>query len=55
VPPGPADIAPEIATNLTGLINVTAAGLSLLRRAPRSPVVHVGSGLGFVPYAKVPV
>ena len=54
-PPGPADIAPEIATNLTGLINVTAAALPLLRRAPRSRVVHVGSGLGFVPYAKAPV
>jgi len=54
-PPGPADIAAEIATNLTGLINVTAAALPLLRRAPRSRVVHVGSGLGFVPYAKAPV
>ena len=54
-PPGPTDIAPEIATNLAGLINVTAAGLPLLRRAPRSRVVHLGSGLGFVPYAKTPV
>lgn len=54
-PPGPADVAPEIATNLTGLINVTSAALPLLRRAPRARVVHVGSGLGFVPYAKSPV
>jgi uncharacterized oxidoreductase len=54
-PPGPADVASEIDTNLTGLINVTAAALPLLRRAPRSRVVHVGSGLGFVPYAKAPV
>ena len=54
-PPGPADIAPEIATNLTGLIHVTAAALPLLRQAPRARVVHVGSGLGFVPYAKAPV
>ncbi|GLP75971.1 oxidoreductase [Mycobacterium antarcticum] len=54
-PPGPADIASEIATNFTGLINVTAAALPLLRRAPRSRVVHVGSGLGFVPYASAPV
>ncbi|HYO02154.1 MAG TPA: SDR family NAD(P)-dependent oxidoreductase [Mycobacterium sp.] len=54
-PPGPADIASEIATNFAGLINVTAAALPLLRRAPRSRVVHVGSGLGFVPYAKAPV
>ncbi len=54
-PPGPAEIAPEIATNLTGLVTVTAAALPLLRAAARSRVVHVGSGLGFVPYAKVPV
>ncbi len=54
-PPGPADIAAEIATNFAGLINVTAAALPLLRRAPRSRVVHIGSGLGFVPYAKAPV
>ena len=54
-PPGPADIAAEIVTNFAGLINVTAAALPLLRRAPRSRVVHVGSGLGFVPYAKAPV
>lgn len=54
-PPGPADVAPEIATNLTGLVNVTAAALPLLRRAPRSRLVHVGSGLGFVPLAAAPV
>jgi len=54
-PPGPSDIAPESATNFAGLITVTAATLPLLRRAPRSRVVHVGSVLGFVPYAKVPV
>ena len=54
-PPRPSDVASEIDTNLTGLINVTAAALPLLRRAPRSRVVHVGSGLGFVPLAKAPV
>lgn len=54
-PPGPADIASEVATNFTGLVHVTAAALPLLRRAQRSRVVHVGSGLGFVPYAKAPV
>jgi len=53
--PGPADVASEIATNFTGLATVTAAALPLLRRAERSRVVHVGSGLGFVPYAKAPV
>ncbi|NEM08166.1 SDR family NAD(P)-dependent oxidoreductase [Geodermatophilus normandii] len=54
-PPGPSDVAAEIATNLTGLIDVTAAALPLLRRAPRSRVVHIGSGLGFVPLAAAPV
>ncbi len=54
-PPGPADITPEIATNFAGLVHVTAAALPLLRQAPRARVVHVGSGLGFVPYAKAPV
>jgi len=53
-PPGPADIAAEIVTNFAGLINVTAAALPLLRRAPRSRVVHVGSGLGFVPVCQGP-
>lgn len=53
--PEPADIASEIATNLTGLISVTAAALPMLRRAPRSRVVNVGSGLGFVPLAAAPV
>lgn len=55
VPPRHTDIATVIATNLTGLIDVTTAGLPLLRRAPRSRVVNVSSGLGFVPYAKAPV
>lgn len=54
-PPDHPDISAEIATNFTGLINVTSAALPLLRRAARSRVVHIGSGLGFVPYAKVPV
>ncbi len=54
-PPGPADISAEIATNFAGLVNVTAAALPLLRRAPKARVVHVGSGLGFVPYARTPV
>jgi uncharacterized oxidoreductase len=54
-PPGPSDVAPEIGTNLAGLVNVTAAALPLLRRAPRSRVVHVGSGLAFTPWAAVPL
>lgn len=54
-PPAPADVAPEIDTNFTGLVNVTAAALPLLRRADRARVVNVGSGLGYVPLAATPV
>ncbi|RKN39328.1 SDR family NAD(P)-dependent oxidoreductase [Micromonospora endolithica] len=54
-PPGPADVTSEIDTNFTGLVNVTAAALPLLRRAPRARVVQIGSGLGFVPLAAAPV
>ncbi|OZE95276.1 SDR family oxidoreductase [Rhodococcus sp. 15-2388-1-1a] len=53
--PAIADIADEIATNFTGLVDVTSAALPLLRLAPRARVVHVGSGLGFVPLAGAPV
>ncbi|WP_247827379.1 SDR family oxidoreductase [Arthrobacter antioxidans] len=54
-PPGPADLTAEIDTNFAGLVTVTAAALPLLRRAPKARVVHIGSGLGFVPYARTPV
>ena len=54
-PPSPTVYTAEIATNLTGLIQVTSGALPLLRRASRARVVHVGSGLGFVPLAKAPV
>jgi uncharacterized oxidoreductase len=55
VPPDHDEIATEIATNLTGLVDVTAAALPALRAAPRARVVHVGSGLGFVPLVAAPV
>jgi uncharacterized oxidoreductase len=54
-PPDHGEIAAEIATNLTGLVDVTAAALPALRAAPRARVVHIGSGLGFVPLAAAPV
>ncbi|MGQ7296441.1 SDR family NAD(P)-dependent oxidoreductase [Quadrisphaera sp. KR29] len=54
-PPEPSAFGAEIATNLTGLVHVTAAALPLLRRAPRARVVMVGSGLGFVPLVQAPV
>lgn len=55
IPPGPAEIGEEIATNLTGLINVTSAFLPALRRAERARVVHVTSGLALVPLTAAPV
>lgn len=51
--PGAADA--EIATNLSGLINVTAALLPLLRRQKAARIVNVSSGLGFVPLVRAPV
>jgi uncharacterized oxidoreductase len=54
-PPDHDEIAAEIATNLTGLIDMTAAALPALRAAPRARVVNVGSGLGFVPLVAAPV
>ncbi|RMB77574.1 SDR family NAD(P)-dependent oxidoreductase [Rhodococcus sp. SBT000017] len=53
--PAIAEIADEIATNFTGLVDVSSAALPLLRLAPRARVVHVGFGLGFVPLAGAPV
>lgn len=54
-PPLPGAADSEIATNLTGLINVTAALLPLLRRQPTARIVNVSSGLGFVPLVRAPV
>jgi uncharacterized oxidoreductase len=55
VPPRPEDFGSEIATNLTGLVHVTAAFLPVLRRAPRARLVNVSSGLAFVPLVTAPV
>lgn len=49
------DVADEIASNLTGLITVTAAALPALPTAPQARVVNIGSGLGFVPLVAAPV
>jgi uncharacterized oxidoreductase len=54
-PPAPGVADAEIATNLTGLINVTAALLPLLRGQPAARIVNVSSGLGFVPLVQAPV
>ena len=54
-PPEIATIAREIDTNLKGLIHVSAAFLPLLRRQPSARLVHVGSGLAYVPLALAPV
>ena len=54
-PPDAATIAREIDTNLKGLIHVSAAFLPLLSRQTAARLVHVGSGLGYVPLAAAPV
>lgn len=54
-PPRPQDFGSEIATNLTGLVHVTAAFLPVLRRAPRARLVNVSSGLAFIPLVTAPV
>lgn len=50
-----ADVAREIDINLKGLILVSNAFLPLLRRQPSARLVHVGSGLGYVPLAAAPI
>jgi len=49
-----ADAEAIVATNLLGPIRLTAALLPLLRRQPRSTIMTVSSGLGFVPMAMTP-
>lgn len=55
---GPLDaneLSREVDVNLTGVIRVANAFLPLLRQHPRSRLVNVGSGLGYVPLAAAPV
>lgn len=54
-PVDPAEIEREIDINLKGLIYVSNAVLPALRRRTSSTLVHVGSGLGFVPLAAAPI
>lgn len=54
-PIDPALIAREIDINLKGLILVTNAFLPLLKQQQQGRVIHIGSGLGYVPLAAVPV
>jgi uncharacterized oxidoreductase len=48
-------IALEIDINLKGLILVSNAFLPLLKRQPTARLIHVGSGLGYVPLASAPI
>lgn len=54
-PVDPESISREVNINLSGLIHVTNAFLPLLKRRSSSRLVHVGSGLGYVPLAAAPV
>jgi uncharacterized oxidoreductase len=53
--PGVDAISLEIDTNLKGLILVSTAFLPLLKRQTASRLMHIGSGLGYVPLAAAPV
>jgi uncharacterized oxidoreductase len=54
-PIDPAVIAREIDVNFKGLILFTNAFLPLLSKQPSARLIHVGSGLGFIPLAAAPV
>jgi len=51
----PALLGREVDVNLKGLIYVSNAFLPLLKRQRQARMIHIGSGLGFVPLASVPV
>lgn len=51
----PAEIAREIDINLKGLIFVTNAFLPLLKKEKRARLIHIGSGLGYIPLAAAPI
>jgi uncharacterized oxidoreductase len=51
----PAVLTREVDINLKGLLQVTNAFLPLLKRQPKARMIHVGSGLAYVPLAATPV
>jgi uncharacterized oxidoreductase len=53
--PDAALIAREIDTNLKGLIHVSAVFLPMLKRQLSAQLIHIGSGLGYVPLTAAPV
>jgi uncharacterized oxidoreductase len=53
--PGADQIAREVQTNFTGLLQMTAAFLPLLQRQKAARLVNVGSALAYVPLAQAPV
>jgi uncharacterized oxidoreductase len=54
-PLSPSAIATEIDINLKGLILFSNAFLPLLKRQPTSRLIHIGSGLGYIPLASAPI
>ena len=50
-----AALGAEVDVNLKGLIYVANAFLPLLKRQPKARLIHIGSGLGYVPLAAAPV
>lgn len=54
-PIDPVVLAREVDVNLKGLLYVSNAFLPVLKRQSKGRLVHVGSGLGYVPLAAVPI
>jgi uncharacterized oxidoreductase len=50
-----ADLSLELDTNVKGLVRVTNAFLPHLKSRPAARLVHVGSGLAFVPLCSAPL
>ena len=54
-PPSAETISEEIDINLKGLILILSAFLPLLRQQKAARLIHMGSGLGYVPLVKAPI
>lgn len=51
----PAILVREVDVNLKGLLFVSNAFLPILKRQSKARLIHIGSGLGYVPLASVPI
>ena len=54
-PYSPEEMSEEVDVNLKGLIYVANAFLPVLKRQPSARLIHIGSGLGYVPLVVAPI